>query len=291
MMIAALLPTPSVARLRRLIPRHELSLAASWKELDSLISEGVEVGLFDPTVHGFFNIGEAAEVIRKHSAARLIAYVRPTPQNLHAVFRLSKVGLQQVFVCQGTQCDTELANALERAGGNRIAFDLLASIESKLTHLTPRLSGALGDLFSRPRRYETAADLAHQAEIPVKQLYREFSQAGLRTPKEVVVLAKAIHAYGYLHFSQSPERLVRKKLGYSDSRCFLRHVASIFDCCPDQLRTHPDSDEVLVTLLEWMTKPACLRRVCAGRKKNGSKRRAATVFPKDPQNTKRHLPP
>lgn len=258
MVIAGLLPALSADRLAHLIPRHELRLTGSWKELASLIDDGVEVGVFDPTVNGCSSLAEVEKFLIKHSPARLLAYVTPTPQNLRAVFRLSKFGLKDVFVHRRVPSEMALVNAIESARAASIAFDLLTTIDDKLANLPLKLSEVLVDLFARPGRYETAVDLAREGEISVKELYLEFSNAGLRTPKQFVVVAKAIHAYGYLQLAKLPERLVCKKLGYSDPKVLLRHIRSIFGRCPMELCKDPRSDGELVALIEWMYKPTCL---------------------------------
>jgi len=258
--IAVLLPTSSADRLRRLLPKHELRVAASWKGLDSTLAEGVGMAVFDPTVNGTFGVAEAVGALRKHSGISLLAYVTPTPQNLRAVFQLSNSGLRHVFVYQDLKSEVSLSKAVDSIAGQGVAFDLLATVETKLAVLPSRVIEAVTDLFARPSRYETGADLAREAGIPVKQLYRDLSKAGLRPPKQLVACAKTIHGYAYLRFSKYPERLVRKKLGYSDAKCFSRQIASVVGCRPRELSQALSSEEVLLRLIEWMYKPGVLTR-------------------------------
>ena len=262
--VAVLLPTWSANRLRRLLPKHELKLTESWAELDSTLTAGVHAAAFDPTLNGTCSVTEAARALRKHSAISLLAYVTPTAQNLRAVFLLSKSGLRHVFVYKDSKTEARLLKAVDSIAGQGIAFDLLATVEAKLAPLPSRVTEAVTDLFARPSRYETGADLAHEAEIPVKQLYREFSKAGLRPPKQLVACAKAIHGYGYLRFCGYPEGLVCKKLGYADPQCFARQVALVLGCRPRELRQALSSEELLLRLIEWMYKPSVRTRSLRG---------------------------
>jgi AraC-like DNA-binding protein len=168
--------------------------------------------------------------------------------------------LRNVVVQRDFKTEAGLLKAIESGAGQGIGFDLLAAIETKLAVLPPRVTDAIADLFSRPARYETASDLAHEAEIPVKQLYREFSKATLRSPKKLVACAKTIHGYGYLRFTNYPEGAVRKKLGYSDQQCFSRQVASVLGCRPRELRNALSPEELLLHLIEWMYRPSGLNR-------------------------------
>jgi AraC-like DNA-binding protein len=165
-----------------------------------------------------------------------------------------------VFVYKDSRTEAKLLKAVESISGQDIALNLLASVENKLAVLPPSVTEAIVDLFVRPSRYDTGADLAREAELPVKRLYQEFSKAGLRPPKQLVACAKAIHGYGYLQFSKYPERLVRKKLGYSDPQSFSRQVASVLGCRPKELRQTLCSEELLLRLIEWMYKPSALTR-------------------------------
>ena len=289
--IAVLLPTSSADRLRRLLPKHELRVAVSWKGLDSTLAEGVGVAMFDPTVNGTCGVAEAVGALRKHSGISLLAYATPTPQNLRAVFQLSKWGLRHVFVYKDFKTETRLVNAIESIAGENIASNLLATVETKLAVLPPRVTEAVTDLFARPSRYETGSDLARQAEIPVKQLYRAISKAGLRPPKQLVACAKTIHGCGYLRFSEYPERLVREKLGYSDPQCFSRQVASVLGCRPRELSQALCSEELLLRLIEWMYKPSELTRKALPRTTAGMAREKRPYnLPRAPRSTERHRP-
>jgi integrase len=286
MRIAALLPTVSLIGLKRLVPGHEIALASSWRELDALIEQGVDVVVFDPTANGLSGIDDAARVLMKVSSAGVLAYVIPTPQNLRAVFRLSKLGLRYVFVHAAPRTAIGLLNAIDGVVGNRLSRNLLESLNTELAEMPAGLSAALADLFERPQRYQTAIDLAHEAAIPTRQLYRELSKAHLKAPKRLFVLAKAIQVYGYVRFSEYPEPFVRKKLGYSDRQCLARHVALVFGCRPGELCDAHRSDEELLALIRRIHGPTTFRQGSPGSKVSRRGKHLDSLT--DLRSTKRH---
>lgn len=257
MALAILLPRASLEHVRRLVPKHELRVANSWHHLDAVIdTEEVEAVVFDPTTNGQV-ITEAANVLGKHPSTLFFAYVRNTPQNLNAVFQLSKRGLRHVFVYCHSETDRCFVDAVKRARARQIAFHLLAEIDIQLATLPAPLVLAIADLFDRPHRYENVADLAREARMPVRHVYRHLSEAGLMTPKKLVVMAKVAHAYAHLRWCCHPVGIVSKVIGCSGTRVLGRQIATVFNCSPSQLRDGLYED-FLVRLIEWMNKPSGL---------------------------------
>jgi AraC-like DNA-binding protein len=259
MVIAAFLPNDSAQRVRSLLPRHDVRLAGSCREFESLLRDGARIALIDPTAGVTNGLSELTAVWLRHPNATLVAYVIPSPANLKAVFRMSRLGLSHVFVHNDLRTEAQMLSTIESLAGHHLAVDLLAAVETKLKTLPLAVHQAVIDLFEHPKRYDTGQDLARQAGVTTKQLYRDFTKAGLRPPKQLVLLAKTIHAYGYLHFGNLPSRLAQKKVGYRSADRFSRHTYSIVGCQPADLRGAINTDELLLRLIEWMFKPYHVR--------------------------------
>ncbi|MDQ6870976.1 MAG: hypothetical protein M3037_03065 [Gemmatimonadota bacterium] len=257
MVVAAFVPIASEEYLRCILPRYNLTFARSWWKLGSLIdTEQVKAAIIDPSADGMPDSGAAARILETYPRVYTLAYLAPTPENLKAVFELSKSGLQDVFLHPVPKQDLRLAHALERAEGNRLGEDLLSTVHMRLALLPPAVARAVFDVFQRPHRYHTACDIADEASVPSRRLYAWLKRAGLPTPKKLLIVAKAIHGYSYLRRSNRTVSSVTHKLGYSDARVFARHVSSIFRCDPAALRIGLDSEEVMLDLLESMSKPS-----------------------------------
>ena len=255
MVVAAFLPADSAQRVTRLLPRCEVRFAASWRELDCLLRDGVQIALFDPAAGEPTQAAHASAFWVKHKNVTPVAYVIPSAANLKAIFRLSRLGLQHVLVYKDSRTEAQMLATVESLAGQELAVGLLATVEPKLRSLPRPLRGAITHLFQHPKRYETGQDLARQAGITNRRLYREFRKAGLRPPKQLVLFAKAVHACGYVCSGKLPPRLAQRKLGYNSSQLFARHIHSIVGCAPTHLSGVVDYEELTLRLVEWMFKP------------------------------------
>ena len=256
----AFLPPKSLGRLRNVFPNHELRRALSWTHLGTLVKEpGVAAAVIDPNVDGTSNVGAAVEVLRKNPLLPIFAYVFPTPANLRAVLQLSKYGLEDAFLCGLPDIDRNWQKALEKACGRRVAFALLRAMETRITRLPSELNRTVVDVFERPHRYDCGVDIAREAGIGVRSLYRDFERAGLGSPKRMLTAAKLARGYTYLVSSSMRLDHVTQSVRYSRPRLFSEAITEVFGCSPSNLRKQSDSNEVVLQLLEWLYKPASLR--------------------------------
>jgi AraC-like DNA-binding protein len=136
---------------------------------------------------------------------------------------------------------------------------VLRAMETRITRLPPELSRTVVDLFERPHRYDCGEDIARDARISVRSLYRAFERSGLGSPKKMLTVAKLARGYTYLVSSSTRLGRVSQRIRYSRPRLFSEAVGEVFGCSPCKLRKHSDSNEVVLQLLEWLYKPGPLR--------------------------------
>jgi AraC-like DNA-binding protein len=254
-LVAAFVSITTEDYLRCMLPRQDLTFARSWPELSSLLStDQFKISIIDPSADGMANTEAAATLLRKYPEVYTLAYLIPTPDNLNAVFQLSKIGLQDVFVHPASKHDRKLSHAVDRADGNRLGGDLLSAVEPKLATLPPTVARTVLDVFQRPHRYQTVCDIADEASVPSRCLYEWLNRAGLPTPKQLLIVAKAIHGYSYFAHSNSSASSVAHKLGYSDVRVFSRHMSKVFGRYGRVRGSGFDSEGVMPQLLKSMSK-------------------------------------
>jgi AraC-like DNA-binding protein len=87
---------------------------------------------------------------------------------------------------------------------------------------------------------------------PLK-LYRNFSIAGLGSPRRLLRAAKLLKAVGYLQDSGYSVRDVARKVGYRNSRIFGEHTLDVFNLTPSRVRTHLAAEEAVEKLVTWLT--------------------------------------
>jgi AraC-like DNA-binding protein len=256
---AGFLPDASARHLQSVIRLENLALASSWTELDSMIrSYRFEAALIDPGADGTMNTRKAIQILRSHPYFPILAYVPVNPWQLKAVAALANNGLPQVLLHPARDSDREFWKPLERLSADWLAREFLGSIEASLGQLPFALYQAIEDLFSRPDRYQTGPDIAAQAGVSIKSLYRSFEAVHLGTPKKLVTAAKLVRAYCLLRQMEYPAS-VSRRIGCSDVEVLSSHTKRIFGCTPAELAADPKSDEVVRQLLEWYYKPMFIR--------------------------------
>ena len=254
MTLAAFLPRAFAVHVRTTVPNEQVLFAQSWQELDSLVAlSSVNVGILDPSASGAPEIATVIALIRKHPSVPLLAYVPLTEQSFRAVATLSKYGLADAIVHPSDE--KRLGNAIDTCGRTSLIRELLGTLEVALAKLSPEVLRAVQDLFERPKRYETGADIARSARTPIKNVYRDFQAADLGTPKKLVTVAKLLCGYCYLRSSSNSIRGICRKLGYSRPQIFAEYSSKVFGCYPSSLRT-ADDVEVVRSLLDWFYKPS-----------------------------------
>ena len=254
MTLAAFLPVDSVAHVRSVARNDHVILARSWEMLDRVIVDHpINAVVLDPCADGSMNIEAVANLLRRHPSLPLLAYVGISEPNLKAVLKLSKLGISQVLLHPPDK--TRLWEAAERVSANQLSHDFLSFMGIAQVKLPVAIARAVRDLFERPNRYETAADIALEARSSVKKLYRSFEGAQLGSPKKLLTAAKMLRGYAYLRIPRYTVHDVCIQVGYSDARIFAAYTRTIFGCSPSSLKCERNSGEIVRHLLDWFYKP------------------------------------
>jgi AraC-like DNA-binding protein len=257
MVVATLCRLESVALIRRLLPGHDVLSTYSLEELTALLQgKGVDGALIDLLGDSCLSTTGIVHLRERYPELPFLVCVSFQPSALKDVLSLSRNGINSVLFDPKYSRLPDLQRALERTCSSRLSRELLKSMERTLGIMPSSLARTVEDLFDRPERYETAKDLAEEAGIRVKELYRQFTGAGLGTPKRLLTLAKLSRAYSYLRVSDNSISSVSKKLGYSRCRVLEKTTSSTLGCCPTSLGRVTDSEELVRQLLEWFYKPS-----------------------------------
>jgi AraC-like DNA-binding protein len=220
-----------------------------------LATPGIELVLVDPSADGTMNVGAIARILNRNLPVPVVAYVTLTNENLKAVMQLYKYGLSEALLHPFSEKRLPFREFANRCAGNRVAYGFLGLFQNRLMRLEPRLVGALMDLFERPHRYDTAADIGRESALSPKRVYRALTKAQLGTPKKLVIAAKILRGYAYLRETRGPIRSVSEKLGYGMPRSFSEQTFEILGCSPSRLRKDPNAAEVITKVMEWLYKP------------------------------------
>ena len=256
MAIAAFLASDTTQFLRDGISAAEIHFARSWKDLESQIQRPrVDLVLLDPCADGALRIPAVTEVLNRYPTIPVAAYCTLRYENFHALLTLYQRGLAHVFLHPLRDNGKSLLEMSRRLGARRLAYQFLATIETRLVTLEPRLLCAVLDLFERPHRYETGADIGRQCQLHPRYVYRALQKANIGTPKKLVTVAKVLHAFSYLSQSTESVASISKTLGYSRPQLFSVQVTETLGCSASKLRRDANVLEIETQLIEWLYRP------------------------------------
>ena len=231
-------------------------MARDWSEFNSFLAHpNVKLGLVDPAADGVMNLAAATEILDRHGSIPVIAYVDLRNEQLKAIAVLAKHGLSKTLLHHLCDDGGQILEIARRSSGHHFAYTFLGILETRFSQVEPELFRTIQDLFERPHRYETAADIARECGLSTKHVYRTTRKATLGTPKKLVTAAKIVRGYAYLRDTSALIRSVSKSLGYSRPRVFSEQVTEIFGYPPSRLRINLDTTDVLLNLIEWLYKP------------------------------------
>jgi AraC-like DNA-binding protein len=248
----AYVPAQSESHIRRTLRDDGLLLAHSWAELEHLVDRRPNSRvLVDPLADGTANVEAILRLVRKFPSTPIVGCVTWSEKGFEAGAELAKYGLRPAIL----GFNEKLSDLVAKWSAAAVANGILNWAERSLALFPPTLRLATIDLFERPRRYSTGAELALAANISLAAVYRSFKEARLGTPKRMVVIAKMTHAYHYLRNSTLNIAAISSLVGFGRSRTFSDHTKCIFGCLPSRLRTEANTEEIVQELLDWLYRP------------------------------------
>jgi AraC-like DNA-binding protein len=253
--VVAFLPERLLAHVRHVfIKDQDFVIAKSWDEVDMLVREKpVTALILDPAADGVMNVEAVMNLLKNYPSLPVVAYAVLNPASFGAMLQLTRAGLQNVVLQRYEDSPQRFRETVERARGNPLKRKMLEGLQPQLSLLPRKLVSTVDEMFEWPHRYASAQDVALRAEMSSVRVYRNFSVAGLGSPKRMLRAAKLLKAVGYLQDRGYSVRDVAKKVGYRNARIFAEHTLDVFELTPSRVRSHLAPDDAVVQLLEWIT--------------------------------------
>jgi AraC-like DNA-binding protein len=255
MSVVAFLPERLLAHVRHVfVGESDLVIAKSWDEVDSIVRQRpVTALILDPAADGNMNVEAVESLMKRYPSLPVIAYVFLTKDSFGAIAQLSRAGLQNVVLQKFEDSPTKFRETVERARGNPLKRRLLEGLRPQLALLPLKLVRTVDEMLESPHRYKSAQDVAQRAETSALKLYRNFSMAGLGSPRRLLRAAKLLRAVGYLQDRGYSVRDVARKVGYRNSRIFAEHTIDVFSMTPSRVRSHLAPEDAVDKLITWLT--------------------------------------
>ena len=252
MEVAAFLP-PSLLSHLRIVVGHEHSLIAvdSWTALTEVVRRSlVDVLVVDPGADGTVRSLEIAALLQRFPSVPVVLYMTLAPSALQAVVSLARFHLDQVVLYRFDDEPRRFRELLERQPGNTVGETVLLRLAPALALVDARLAEAVDRLFRQPQHYSTVHDLAKDAGLMMRAVYRQCERAGLATPRMLVVGARISRAYVFMRDPGYTIEDVTIKMGYSAPRMFARHLKVVTGWRPSEVRSNITPAQLVKRLVD-----------------------------------------
>jgi AraC-like DNA-binding protein len=169
----------------------------------------------DPAVRDG-QLAEAIEdIIARHPSLPVVVYTSLAPTAMRLVVRLARLGVQHVVLNRFDDEPRRFLELIERVPAHPLAELMLHELATPLQALPVVLARAIEQLVRSPSRAKNSGELATLAGMTLRTLYRHLTPVGLQ-PRHLIVCARLLRAYTYLHGPGSRLKEVALKLGYAD---------------------------------------------------------------------------
>ena len=224
--------------------------APSIEELRHFVAlHAVNAAVIDPSITG--DIGKLEQLADAYPSLPIVGYVPLTPAGFHAVAAARRNVLSEVILYTHDDSIDSFRAVLDRVTASPLTSRLLGKLEPKLSRLPRPLALSVSSMFREPHRYISANDLAVTCDLHTSRLYRCFEVADLASPKRMLIAAKLLRGYIYLHDPAHRVSDVARKLGYRKPRIFSAQSQLVFGRHASQVVGYVDQEAALECLENW----------------------------------------
>jgi AraC-like DNA-binding protein len=206
----------------------------------------------DPAADGPMDVPAVTDMMLRFPRTPVLVYTALGPKTVNAMAELSRRGLKDVVLHRYDDSPKRFHLLLERVAKKQLSQYVVASLTATLEKIPHAIARAIEETFERPQAFNSAADLAVAAGVPLSKLYRTLRDVGLRSPRRIVISARVLRAHAYMREPGYGVRDVAAKLGYSHPRILARHTEQALGVKPRHLRRRISDDAVVGRLVEWM---------------------------------------
>lgn len=231
----------------------------------------VDAVVIDPQVDGTVCLAEIRRLLEGYPGMPVVVYTPLSPTSLKVVVELAQYGLHHVVLHRFDDEPRRFRDLLDRLAGDALSDSLLEQLSAPLGRLPAGTARAIERLFGAPHRFFGAPDLAAEAGVAVRKLYRQLAAAGLSSPRIVVQGARLLRAFSYL---QNPQCLVEDaagKLGYSAPRVLSSQIREVTGLRPTEWRQRMSGEELVCLLTRRLSvELVCRESSARAAQRNGS---------------------
>jgi len=232
---------------------HRLAEAFSWADLSDIVRrKPVDIIVADPAAEGEIDVTAVTEVMQTFPKTPLMVYTTLTPPAVAAMAQLSRHGLKDVVLHRVDDTPQRFQQAIERVAQRQPAEQAVAGLTAVLDQLPSEIARAIKQLFDRPKAFASTSDVAAAAGVSLSRLYRTLKEAGIQSPRRLLIAARVLRAHTYMREPGYSVREVSAKLGYTHPRILARHTNIALGVKPRHLRRRMSDEAIVGRLMEWI---------------------------------------
>jgi AraC-like DNA-binding protein len=198
---------------------------------------------------------ELVTVFEKRPELPVVLCVPGNADGCKAIAILSRFRLCSVLVNEVDQDLDKMSAALKLLEhAETIEVRVLRRLNLQLISLPSTVRDTVHRVVMHPEKYLTAHDIALDAEVSVATLHRLFGNAGLRSPKRVLIAARMVAAYKQLRI-RGQVGAVSNEVGYKDGRVFASHCNTVLGSRPSRVRYDISVDAAVDLIAKFATAP------------------------------------
>ena len=254
LLVAAHVPPSLRPPLRTAIgEEHRIAEAVDWSDLADIVRRRpVDLVVADPAADGSLNVPAVTQMLERFPRTPVLVYTALVPAAVTAMAELSRRGLRDVVLHRYDDSPKRFHQVLERVARKQLSQYVVANLTDALGMLPEPIARAIEQTFDRPQAFNSAADIATAAQVPLSRLYRSLRATGIRSPRRILIAARVLRAHAYMREPGYTVRDVAQKLGYSHPRILARHTYLALGVKPRHLRRRMSDDAVVGRLVDWM---------------------------------------
>lgn len=225
---------------------HDLAFVEGWHQVPpALERDSYDVVVVEAGRRETLPSPRFAWLRRQHPGTATLIVIDARGRELD-LFRLGRLGVDEVLLDEGGSALADLPNALDRT----LARGLARRVASRLDG---RLPGAVVDGLSwgveHAERGPSPAALAAGLGHPIGRYRRELRRAAAPPPQRILMWARLIRAAHLLHAEPGPVERVAHRLGYQAPTSLARALRRETGLSPTEVRARGGVGAVLEALL------------------------------------------
>lgn len=229
----------------------DLFAVHSWSAaLLTIAARAPDVVVLDPLTDAFsYN---ARVILGGVNEVGMCFYTTLAPESMRAALSVTSAVEPTIIFGEIDDSPASIRRVIKQTAEQRYASMASKLVSSIATELPTRLAAVMGTLFRHPELFANARALARAAQMSPTVMYETCARHLCPSPKSLLMAARVAHAYALLRGSKVTIEEVAERVGYHQSKIFVRHVHLVLGVSPTSLRSGWSNCQIRKRISLWL---------------------------------------